>query len=326
MGRNQIVRRDRGTGSEEVALHGLVDRALAYAAEARSPATRRAYESDWKRFVAWCRAQKCTAMPADPRAVALYLAERADAGRKVSTIERELSAISEAHRRKNQPSPRAHVAVQEVLKGIRRTLGTKPRQAAALGIEDLRKLAIACPISSLKGLRDRAILTLGFAGALRRSEIVGLDVGDVSFEGQGAKVTVRRSKTDQEASGTTVAIPYGANPVTCPVRSVQAWIRASDVTEGPLFRSVNRHGRVGARLSGNDVARLLKSLADAAGIPSESVSGHSLRAGFATEAARVGKNDRAIMRHGRWKSRATVDRYVREGQIFDDNPAAGIGL
>src|ERR1039458_8718613 len=146
------------------------------------------------------------------------------------------------------------------------------------------------------GIRDRALILLGFAGAFRRSEVVGLDVEDCVFNKDGLTVALRRSKTDQDGVGRKVGIPYGSNPETCPVRTMQAWIEAAAISNGPVFRSINRHGHVKAgRLSGIDVARVVKKLVDRAGLDASKYAGHSLRAGHATSAAIAGASERSIM-------------------------------
>ena len=141
------------------------------------------------------------------------------------------------------------------MKGIRRTMGTAPAQKAAALTDDIRTMVEAAGDGTI-GARDRALILLGFAGAFRRSELVGLDVADCAFGKDGLTVTLRRSKTDQDGAGRKIGIPYGSNPDTCPVRTIQAWIEHAGIGAGPLFRSINRHGRVQpGRLSGIDVAR-----------------------------------------------------------------------
>ena len=177
------------------------------------------------------------------------------------------------------------------------------------------------------GCRDRALLLLGFAGALRRSELVGLDVADVTEGTDGLTVRLRRSKTDQEGAGRTVGIPYGSNPATCPVRAWRAWLEVSGVTEGPAFRSVDRHGRIGAtHLTAEAVALVLKRLASRAGFDPREVAGHSLRAGLATSAAAAGVPERVIADQTGHKGTAMLRRYIREGSLFRENAASAVGL
>ena len=190
-------------------LQDLADSARRYAARARSPATLKAYASDWGHFAAWSGARGVDALPADPAVVAMYVSELADAGRlRAATISRKLAAIAYKHAEKALPNPCSHPKVQEVHSGIRRTLGTATRPVEALESDDVRELVRRAG-ANLKGQRDRALILVGWAGALRRSELVGLDVDDVRFEERGVIITLHRSKTDQEGEGRHVAIPMG---------------------------------------------------------------------------------------------------------------------
>jgi integrase len=302
----------------------LVDQARDYAAQAKAPAIRRAYRADLRAFVAWCEAQALHALPAAPETLSLYLTARAQQGAKVATLERALAAISEAHKAAGHPSPRSSAVVQSVMRGIRRSLGVAPHQKTPVLVSDLKAMLQALP-EGLLGLRDRALLLVGFAGAFRRSEIVGLDVADVEFTSEGLEVTLRRSKTDQEGAGRKIGIPYGSTPGTCPVRALKDWLDGAGIAEGPLLREVTRHGHVGtARLSGKTVARVVKRVAEAAGLDPERFSGHSLRAGLATSAAKAGKSERAIMKQGRWASVTMARRYIRDASLFTENAATGL--
>ena len=201
---------------------------------------------------------------------------------KVGSIQRRINAIAEAHKAVGLESPTHHAMVTNTMKGIRRTKGTAPVQKAPTLTDDIRSM-VAATDTGIIGARDRAMVLLGFAGAFRRSELVGLDVEDCTFGKDGLTVTLRRSKTDQDGVGRKVGIPYGSNPETCPVRTVQAWMEMAGVTSGPLFRSINRHGKLrGGRLSGIDVARVVKKLAVRGGLNPAKYAGHSLRAGHAT--------------------------------------------
>jgi site-specific recombinase XerD len=309
-----------------LALSSLVDSAKSYAAAARAENTLRAYRSDWLAFDRWAAARGLASLPASPSTVALYLTELADQGRKVATIGRALVAISQAHKLAGQPSPRSGAEVQEVMKGIRRRLGVAPSQKAPVLVDALRTMLAELP-DTLVGARDRALLCLGFAGAFRRSELVGLDVADLAFTSEGLTVTLRRSKTDQTGEGRKVGIPYGGTPVTCPVRAVKAWLEIAGIAEGPIFRAVTRWGSVGAeRLTDRAVALVVKRQAEAAGLDAARFAGHSLRAGLATSAAKAGKSERAIMAQTGHRSVTMVRRYIRDASLFSDNAAAGIGL
>jgi integrase len=186
---------------------------------------------------------------------------------------------------------------------------------------------IATLPDNLLGQRDACLLLLGFASATRRSELVALDVADVADTNDGLVVTVRRSKTDQEGAGREIGIPYGANPATCPVRAFRAWLEVSEITEGPLFRPINRHGQLGeTRLSDQSVAAVVKRTAEAAGLDPKLVAGHSLRSGMATSAARAGATEVEIMNQTGHKSLPVLRRYVRRGSLFNGNAAGKLGL
>ena len=177
------------------------------------------------------------------------------------------------------------------------------------------------------GLRDRALILLGFAGAFRRSELVALDIEDCTFGKDGLTVTLRRRKTDQDGAGRKIGIPYGSNPETCPVRTIQSWTEQAGIACGPLFRSTNRHRRIQAgRLSPVDVARIVKKLAERAGLDPAKFAGHSLRAGHATSAAIAGASERSIMNQTGHRSVKMVRRYIRDGSLFRENSAGKLGL
>jgi len=297
-----------------------------YIRASKAENTLRGYESDWRDFCAWCEGRGLCPVPATPETVAGYIAECAG-HLKPGSIQRRLNAIAEAHKAMGAESPTRHAIVTNTMKGIRRTRGTAPTQKAAALTDDIRAMVDVTDTGTI-GLRDRALILLGFAGAFRRSELVGLDVEDCAFSRDGLTVTLRRSKTDQEAVGRKVGIPYGANPDTCPVRTVQGMKEQAGIETGPLFRSINRHGQVQepGRLSGCDVARIVKKLADRAGLDSAKYAGHSLRAGHATTAAIAGASERSIMNQTGHRSVQMVRRYIRDGSLFKENSGAKLGL
>ena len=180
---------------------------------------------------------------------------------------------------------------------------------------------------NLAGTRDRALLLVGFAGGFRRSELAALDVEDVVPTDDGLVVNLRRSKTDPEGRGRDVGIPYGSSPATCPVRALTAWTTAAGISDGALFRRVNRHGRVGVtRLHSDSVGIIVKRASQAAGLDPARYAGHSLRAGLATQAYLNGAGELAIMRQTGHRSLEMVRRYIRDGSLFRENPAAKLGL
>ena len=263
-----------------------------YIRASKAENTLRGYQSDWRAFCAWCEGQNMCPLPAVPESVAAYIAECAE-HLKPGSIQRRLNAIAEAHKAAGVDSPTHDALVRNTMKGIRRTLGTAPVQKTAALTADIRSMVDSLENGTI-AVRDRALILLGFAGAFRRSELVGLDVEDCAFGKDGLTVTLRRSKTDQQGEGRKIGIPYGSNPETCPVRTMQAWMEAAGIVTGPVFRSVNRHGQVQAgRLNGIDVARIVKKLAERAGLDSAKYAGHSLRAGHATSAAIAGASERS---------------------------------
>ena len=311
-------------GAEVTPLPSL-ERVQQFIRASKSESTVRGYRADWRHFCGWCEGHGPCPLPAVPEAVASYIAECA--GRlKVGSIQRRLNAVTEAHKAVGLESPTHSPIVANTMKGSRRTLGTAPTQKAPAVTADIRAMLEATDEGAI-GSRDRALILLGFAGAFRRSELVALDAEDCAFGKDGLTVLLRRSKTDQEGQGRKVGIPYGSNPETCPVRVLQAWMEEAAISVGPLFRSLNRHGQVQAgRLSGLDVARVVKKLANRAGLDAAKYAGHSLRSGHATSAAIAGASERSIMRQTGHRSVQMVRRYIRDGNLFRENSAGKLGL
>jgi integrase len=266
-------------------------------------------------------------LPTTPESVALYLTALA-ATHRPATITRRLTAITKAHQANGLVSPVtvSQLAVGETLKGIRRSLGTAQQGKTPLLTADLLQVLAHLP-PDLAGTRDRALLLAGYAGAFRRSELAGLDLEHLAWVEEGAVLTLARSKTDQEGQGRQVAIPRGAHAATCPVRALHRWIEQAKITEGPLFRPVDRHGKLRkGRLHPDAVGAIVQRALARAGFEAGKYGGHSLRAGFATQAAKNGATAFDIMRQTGHRSVQTVSRYVREAQLFRDAPASKLGL
>ena len=313
------------SSEQAVELAKIAAEARDYVAASRAENTTRSYRTGWSQFTAWCDEHGVTTLPAGAETVACFVADLAKAA-KPATIDARLAAISAAHRAAGYASPTKAETVRLVRRGVRRTLGTAQRRVRPVTVPDLRSMIEGLGIGPA-GCRDHALLLLGFAGALRRSELVGLDVEDVTEGPDGLTVRLRRSKTDQESAGRTVGIPYGSNPATCPVRAWRAWFQASSITSGPAFRPVDRHGHIGAtRLSGQAVALVLKRHAARAGLDPSEVAGHSLRAGLATSAAEAGVPERVIAEQTGHRGTAMLRRYIREGSLFRENAASAVGL
>lgn len=305
-------------------LERLADEARSFVASSRAPSTMRAYRSDWRHFDAWAAVRGLEALPAAPATVALYVTDLASWA-AVATIGRRLASITQAHGAADLESPVAHLLVRSTMQGIRRSLGTAQASKTPALVADVKRMVAALP-DGLLGDRDRALLLVGFAGAFRRSELVALSVEDLADTADGLIVTIRRSKTDQEGAGRTVGIPYGSDPASCPVRAVRAWLASGGISDGALFRSVTRHGHLGARLSDKAVASVVKRSTERVGLDPARYAGHSLRSGLATSAAHAGASERSIMAQTGHRSTAMVRRYIRDGSLFRENAAATVGL
>ncbi len=313
--------------TRSAALVPLTAQAQAFISAAKADATRKAYRSDWQQFDRWCAEHGLAPLPASPETVTLYLAALATT-HKPASLQRKLTSISKAHQAAGYPSPATmqHAAVSETLKGIRRTFGTAQPGKEPLLTADILKMLDSLP-ENLLGLRDRALLLVGYAGGFRRSELAAIKVEDVTETADGLIIRLARSKTDQEGQGTSVALPYASQAATCPVRCYRAWLENSGITTGAVFRSIDRHGKMSERaLDAGSIARIVKRAAAEAGLDPAGYAGHSLRAGFATQAFLNGAPELAIMRQTRHRSLATVRKYIRDRSLFRENPAAKLGL
>jgi site-specific recombinase XerD len=292
-----------------------------FAENEKAASTRRAYRADMRAFTAWCRERGLCPLPADPRVVGWHISSVACEGLSVSSIGRRLAAIAYAHGLAGHESPTSAKDVKVILAGIRRTLGTAPKRKAAATADRIRLMLDACPNTPI-GLRDRALLSIGFAGAFRRSELVALEVRDVAEVPDGLRVTIRRSKTDQTGEGHEIVIPRGLK--IRPVAALQDWLQAASIETGYLFRRVHRGGHVRPwGLSGHAVAEIVKHYALAAGLNPAEFSGHSLRAGFVTSAAETGATIFKIAEVSRHKSTDVLAGYVRRVDLFKDHAGAG---
>lgn len=326
-------------------LEALAGRARDYIEAASSANTRRAYAADWKHFSSWCRRQGIEMFPPDPQVVGLYIAACASGtatGDKkpntVSTIERRLSSLSWNFAQRGQPLDRKDRHIATVMAGVRNTHASPPRQKEAILPEDLIAMLETLDRGTLRGLRDRAMLLLGFAGGLRRSEIVGLDAGrDQTDDGRGwaeifpekGLLVTLRGKTGWRE----VEIGRGSSDATCPVVALQTWLRLARIAHGPLFRRVAGQGKaVGAdRLNDQEVARLVKRAALAAGVRGDlsegerakKFAGHSLRAGLASSAE---VDERYVQKQLGHASAEMTRRYQRRRDRFRINLTKASGL
>jgi len=298
-----------------------------YLRASKAKNTVRAYQSDWNQFSKWCNRFSFVTLPADEEVVGAYISYLADCGRRTSTIRRHLTSIAEAHRAaKFERAPTETFFVRQVWKGIKHKKKLATTQKVAAVIADIRRMIDAQP-PSLMGLRNKMILLIGYAGAFRRSEIIGLDWEDVQFVREGMIINLRQSKTDQEGDGRKVGIQYGTRWETCPVRGLEEWMERSQMKSGPIFRRFDRFGQVTKhRLSAQSVALVVKEAARSAGLDADQYSGHSLRAGSATQGAKSGAGESVIMKQTGHTSSDMVRRYIRDGNLFRDNLTSYLGL
>jgi integrase len=280
-------------------------------------ATRVAYRSDLDHFTRWGGV-----IPASAEMVAAYLAEFSET-LSVATLQRRIAAISVAHDAGGLPNPCKSILVRSTMNGIKRLRGVAQKQAKALVKEDLFAVLDAMG-STIKDARDRALLLIGFAGAFRRSELIGLDISDVERVRQGVILHLRHSKTDQLRHGRKIGIPF-ARGRHCPVAAIDAWLERAGIVQGAVFRNVNRYGQVAStRLSGEGVAIVVRERLKAAGIDATGFSGHSLRAGFATSASQAGVSSLKIRAQTGHASDAVLTRYIRDAEIFVGNAAGAL--
>jgi integrase len=356
-------------------LEQLVDGLVRLLEAATSPRTRLAYESDFAHFAAWAAAHRLEPLPSLPQTVALYITAHQDQLRPSSLL-RRLSAIAVRHRAAGHLPPTTHEIVRRAVAGLRRSHGARPATKAALVTAQLSiicthlqarlrpptvvgvpprqaaRVRKAARVASLRARRDRALLLVGYAAALRRSELVALNVGDVTEHANGLSIFIERSKTDQVGLGDFVGVAHGHPITTCgPTCPIQAWREWRDAMAGvagldphdlpadsPAFRPITRHGTLGtptdpnphARLTAQSVALIVKAavalLGDETRFPVAHYAGHSLRAGFATQAAAAGVPLDRIMRQTRHHSVAIALRYIRQADIWTNNASAALGL
>lgn len=283
-----------------------------FVAASLSSNTQRAYLSDLAHFENWGGS-----LPASPETLAAYLADHAHT-LSIATLSRRLASISKAHKARSLPNPVSSELVRSTLRGIKRQNGVAQRQAKPLLKEDLFQILDALK-DTPRDVRDKALLLIGFAGGFRRSELVDLNLEDIEFDRRGIIIHLRRSKTDQFGEGRKVAIPYGRTR-HCPVLALENWTKLAGITGGPIFRRVDRHGKIKPqRLSGEAISNILRSRLAQVGIDPINYSGHSLRAGLATSAAQAGVPTWKIRQQTGHASDAMLSRYVRDGEMFVGN-------
>jgi len=300
----------------------LENEAAEIASQARSANTMRAYQNDWSHFTSWCCARGLLALPALPRTIALYMTAHKDRY-SMATLNRRLSSIAAAHRMADHPFDTRCREIALVMDGLRRTKTVRQRQVTAL-TTPLLKRALDGSSETLADQRDRTLILIGMAAALRRSELVALEISDLTFSPEGVRLVIRRSKGDQFGEGQVIAIERtGTN--LCPVTNLETYLDRAGISEGRLFRAIDRHGNLKVGMTDQSVALIIKKRAGQAGLEGD-YSGHSLRAGFATQAAKSGVEERRIAATTRHKNMEVLRKYIREGNLFANAVTADLGL
>jgi integrase len=301
-----------GAGDDATVPQTIAD----YVAAATADNTRRAYQNDLRMFLAWGGS-----LPASPDYVAAYLVAHALVLSPV-TLSRRLVAIGRAHTTLGHPNPCRTEIVRTTLRGIWRVHGRPQRQVQPALREDV--FSMLPHMTGTRGIRDRALILIGFAGAFRRSELVALQHDDIAFVKEGLTLVLRRSKTDQLGEGRKIAIPF-ARSSACPVKALSNWLDHAGIQSGPLFRFVKKGGDIGVgALSAQSVAVIVKEYAAKAGLDAQLYSGHSLRAGLITSAAKASVSSWKIREQTGHKSDAMLHRYIRDAEIFQNNAAGSV--
>lgn len=297
-------------------------------AAARTDGTRRLYDSVWVGWQRWCAQRGVAAIPADPLTVCAYLTERAEAGRATGTLDMACTVIRHVHCTTGAVDPIASEAVRQVRRGLRRTYGAAPRRLARpLSVEDIRQIVGVIDRTTAHGIRDAAIILLGYASAVRRAELVALDLVDVEHKPAGLLLHIRRSKTDQEGHGEQVAVAHGQHALTDPVAAFNAWREVRGEAPGALFTRIWGSSISTERLSGHVPARMLRARAEAAGLDGTRITAHSLRAGHATTAALAGVPLNRIAAQTRHKDLGVlVNRYIRPHEALATTSSKDLGL
>jgi integrase len=291
--------------------------------------TRASYRSSWRNWAAWCHVRNVPAIPAAPQALAAYLTERAESGVCFGTLDGACSAIAHRHHQEGLADPTAEAVVRRLRRGLRRIMGTAPRrQAHPLTVNQLTQIVTSIDPDSAIGVRDRAVILLGYAAALRPGELAALELADITVEPTGLLIAIRRSKTDQEGHGQLVGVAPGRHPSTDPIRALGTWLKVRPTGSGALFtrvpaaRPITSDG-IGPRT----VSDLVRNRADAAGLGDLGVSGHSLRAGHATAASMNGAPIDRIAAQTRHRDLATLFyHYIRPAEALATTTSRDLGL
>lgn len=306
-----------------------LDRIITAVAAERAASTRVVYALAWRAFERWCTSRDASPLPADPAVVCAYLTDRASQGKTTATLNVACAAVGFEHTRSGLPNPVADQAVARVRRGLRRIVGVAPRyQARPLLGTDIRSIVQAIDPGTAIGRRDRALILVGFAAALRRTELATLALEDIEHTPAGILLTIPRSKGDQEGAGQIVAVAAGDLPDTDPVGALRAWLALRGSAPGNVFTRIAPHDRATTEaLGGATVNRVIQERARTAGLPADRISAHSLRAGHATTAAMAGAPLASIAAQTRHRDLSTlVQHYIRPIEAMESTSSRSLGL
>lgn len=283
--------------------------------------TSRAYTANLRRFSVWCLEHELQALPALVDTLVRFCTHLAEQGKKVATLEQHCAAIAKAHAVRGVDSPTDNKQFKIFMDGVRRLHGVRQKQAPAFTLPQLKQLVRNLDIQTAIGLRDRAILLLGFTGAFRRSELTTLNVQDLNFTDDCLVVSLGKSKTNQLGDHDEKAIFYSPEPAFCPVRSLKSWLEQLERSEGPVFVMLRKGNRLTTnRLSEQSINTLVQRYFG------PSYTAHSLRASFVTLAKLNGADDSKIMNQTKHKTSAMIRRYTRLNNVQQHNAAKELGL
>jgi len=344
--------REPAGGDVPAEVPSVKDALSALAKEPVAQSTADVYARHWRAFASWCREEGRTPLPATEETVQLYAATEAKRGLAMSTIRGRLAAIGFFHRNDGREDPTASERIENTVANLSRSVGTPAEKKKALRSEDIADMVRALPGSPqasangenpegdrsgtpgarfLRGVRDRALILVGFAAALRRSELAGICREHVTFNSKGFELLIPESKGDQQGSGDLVGVTRGESVDLCPARALRRWLRAASIEAGPVFRSVPNHGLVAPDdraepISGQAVADAVKRAAEGAGLDTEKVSGHSLRRGHLTTAARNGAALPDLQKQARHADPRTTAEYIEDANRMETNTSRHLGL
>ncbi len=311
-------------------IENLKEETLLNLKNSKAENTIRAYKSDFKDFNTFCVKNGFKSLPTEPKIVSLYMTYLSTKNNKISTLKRRLVSIGVIHRLKGLYLDTKHPSIIENILGIKRRKGSIQKGKKPILINNLKQIINIIDEQTkddIKKLRDRSIILIGFSGGFRRNEIVSLDYDDLEFVEEGLKINLKKSKTDQFGEGLVKALPYFDNNQYCPVKSVKKWLEISKIKSGSLFRRFSKGSKLTEyRLTDQTVALIIKEYLELAGIESKNYSGHSLRSGFATSAAESGAGERSIMAMTGHKTSQMLRRYIKEANLFKNNPLNKIKL